>query len=263
MIAVTGVSGKLGRVVLEELLTRVPGDELIAVARDPQKIDAYRTSRNVDVRQGDYEDQASLEKAFDGAETVLIVSSPDVTPGTRPRQHGNAIAAAKAAGVGRIVYTSAISADTGPGFLADHATTEGLLRESGVPFTVLRNSFYTDIFVNPGTIEAARSTGEIAATTGGKALNTATIADFGIAAAEALVGEGHENKVYELRGPLWTYDELAAALGVTFREIPLADEDFIGALVSSGFFSEPGDELATLLGRPAESIIDIVRRSAS
>lgn len=263
MIAVTGVSGKLGRVVLEELLTRVTGDSLIAVARRPETISAYRTSRDVDVRQGDYEDPASLEKAFASADTVLIVSSPDVTPGTRPRQHGNAIAAATAAGVGRIVYTSAISADTGPGFLADHATTEGLLRESGVPFTVLRNSFYSDIFVNPEVISAARDAGEIAATTNGKALNTATIRDFGIAAAEVLVGKGHEGAVYELRGPLWTYDELAAAIGVVHREVPLADEDFIGALVGSGFFSEPGDDLATLLGRPAETVIDIVRRSAS
>ncbi|MCF7552460.1 NAD(P)H-binding protein [Pseudonocardia sp. WMMC193] len=266
MIAVTGVTGKLGRVVLDDLLAR--GADVVGVARTPEKLSGV----DVDVRQGDYEDPASLEKAFAGADTVLIVSSPDVTPGVRPRQHGNAISAAKAAGVGRIVYTSAISADTGPGFLADHATTEGLLRESGVPFTVLRNSFYTDIFVNPAVIEAATSTGRIAAATGGKPLNTATIADFGAAAAQALVGDGHANRVYELRGPLWTYDELAAAITeatgttVVHEEIPLTNEDFIGALVSSGFFAEPGDDLATLLGRPATGIrevIDTARGSAS
>ncbi|WP_345411522.1 NAD(P)H-binding protein [Pseudonocardia xishanensis] len=264
MIAVTGVSGKLGRVVLDDLLTRLPAEQVVGVARTPEKVDVP----GVEVRQGDYEDPTSLEKAFAGADVVLIVSSPDVTPGTRPRQHGNAIAAAQAAGVGRIVYTSAISADTGPGFLADHAVTEGLLRESGVPFTVLRNSFYSDLFVNPAVVAAAVEAGEIAAADAGKALNTATIRDFGLAASAALTGTGHENAVHELRGPLWTYDELAAAIteatgtAVTHRELPLADEDFIGALVSSGFFSEPGDDLATLLGRPATAIGELVRAAA-
>jgi len=261
MIAVTGVTGNLGRVVLDDLLAR--GADVVGVARTPEKLAGLA----VEVRQGDYEDPASLEKAFAGADTVLIVSSPDVTPGVRPRQHGNAIAAAKAAGVGRVVYTSAISADTGPGFLADHATTEALLHESGVPFTVLRNSFYSDIFVNPGVVQAAAAAGEIAAATNGRALNTATISDLGLAASAVLTGEGHEGRVYELRGPVWTYDELAAAISaatgkpVVHKEIPLTEADFVGALVSSGFFSEPGDDLAALLGRPADGITDVVRRS--
>lgn len=268
MYAVTGVSGNLGRVVVEDLLTTVPGDEIIAVARTPQKIEAYRTDRGVDVRQGDYEDPASLERAFAGADVVLVVSSPDVTPGTRPRQHGNAIAAAKAAGVGRIVYTSAISADTGPGFLADHATTEGLLRASGVPFTVLRNTFYSDLFVNPAVVDAALASGELVFADGGQRLTTATISDLGLAASAALTGEGHRNRTYELRGPLWTYDELAAAIAersgkpVAHRQIPLAEAGegaFVGELVSSGFFAEPGDDLARLLGRTPTGIADLVR----
>ncbi len=270
MIVVTGVSGNLGRVVIEDLLTKLPGDELIAVSRTPASIEAYGTSRNVDVRQGDYEDPASLEKAFGGAEVVLIVSSPDVTPGTRPRQHGNAIAAAKAVGAKRIVYTSAISADTGPGFLADHAATEALLRESGVPFTALRNSFYTDFFVNPAAVSAAIAAGETVAADGGRALNTATILDFGLAASAVLTDEGHENRTYELRGPLWTYDELAAVISeesgspVAHRAIPLSEAGegaFVGQLVSDGFFAEPSDDLATLLGRPATGIREVVREA--
>jgi NAD(P)H dehydrogenase (quinone) len=258
MYVVTGVTGKLGRVVVEDLLTRVPAEEIVAVARNPEKA----ADLGIEVRQGDYEDPASLEKAFDGADAVLIVSSPDVTPGVRPRQHGNAIAAAR--GAGRIVYTSAISADTGPGFLADHATTEGLLRESGVPFASLRNSFYTDLFVNPGVVAAAAESGELVAADGGQPLNTATIHDFGLAASAVLTGG--QTGTFELRGPLWTYDELAAEIAaatgrsVVHKAVPATgDAAFIGQLISDGFFAEPGDDLATLLGRPATGIREVVR----
>src|SRR5947209_5918949 len=124
MITVTGVTGKLGRIVVEDLLTRVPPAELSAVARTPEKA----ADLGIDVRHGDYDDPASLRTAFAGTDVLLLVSSPDVTPGVRPRQHGNAITAAVEAGVGRIVYTSALHAQDGPGFLADHGVTENLLR---------------------------------------------------------------------------------------------------------------------------------------
>ncbi|HEV7468399.1 MAG TPA: NAD(P)H-binding protein [Pseudonocardia sp.] len=267
MIVVTGVTGNLGRVVVEDLLTRVPADQLAAVARTPEKA-ADLTGRGVDVRAGDYDDPASLEAAFAGADVVLLVSSPDVTPGTRARQHGNAITAAKAAGVGRIVYTSAIKADSGPGFLTDHAATEQLLRESGLTSTVLRNSFYSDFFVNPGVVKAAVEAGEVVSADGGKALNTATIRDFGLAASAVLTGSDHDDACHELRGPLWTYDDLAAVIAeesgttVVHREIPLAEAGegaFIAQLVSDGFFAEPSDALERLLGRPATGIRELVR----
>ncbi|GAA1873891.1 SDR family oxidoreductase [Pseudonocardia ailaonensis] len=262
MYVVTGVTGKLGRVVVDDLLTRVPSEEVVAVARTPEKL----AGLGIEVRQGDYEDPASLEKAFAGADTVLIVSSPDITPGARPRQHGNAITAAGAAGAARIVYTSAISADTGPGFLADHATTEGLLRESGVPFAALRNSFYTDLFVNQGVVAAAAESGELVAADGGQPLNTATIRDFGLAASAVLTGG--QTGTFELRGPLWTYDELAAEIAsatgksVVHKAVaPTGEAAFIGQLISDGFFAAPGDDLATLLGRPATGIRELVRGS--
>jgi NAD(P)H dehydrogenase (quinone) len=236
MIVVTGVTGNLGRVVVEDLLAGVPADRIAA--------------------------------AFAGADVVLLVSSPNVTPGTRARQHGNAISAAKAAGVGRIVYTSAIKADSGPGFLADHAATETLLEESGLTSTVLRNTFYSDLFVNPDVVKAAVEAGEITAADGGQALNTATIQDFGLAASAVLTGSGHEGARYELRGPLWTYDELAVAISeesgttVAHRQIPLAeagDGAFVAQLVGDGFFAEPSDDLEKLLGRPAAGIRALVR----
>lgn len=114
MVVLTGVTGKLGRVVVEDLLTRVPAAELAVMVRDSRKA-ADLAERGVEVRSGDYADPPSLRTAFAGADVLLFVSSSDTTPGVRPLQHANVIAAAKATGVGRIVYTSIIGA--GPGRL--------------------------------------------------------------------------------------------------------------------------------------------------
>jgi NAD(P)H dehydrogenase (quinone) len=265
MIALTGVTGKLGRVVVEDLLTRLPATDLTAVVRDPGKA-ADLAGRGVDVRHGDYDDPASLRTAFAGADVLLLVSSPDTTPGVRPRQHGNAIEAARAAGVGRIVYTSAIGADGGPGFLADHGLTEGLLRDSGLPHTALRNSFYRELAVHPGLREVVAA-GELRAGGAGRPVNFAPIRELGLAAAAALTDDRHAGAVYELRGPLWTYAELAATLAevsgrpVAYRPVPAADLGeiaFVYDLIASGMFSEPSDDLEELLGRPAEPLRDAV-----
>lgn len=265
MIAVTGVTGHLGRVVVDDLLTRVPATELVAVARDPRRA-ADLADRGVDVRAGDYDDPTSLRAAFAGVDVLLLVSSPDVTPGVRPRQHGHAIDAARAAGVGRIVYTSAIGAQDGPGFLADHTVTEGLLRDSGVPHTLLRNTFYAEALVNPGLRDAVAA-GELLGADGGRPVNFATIRDLGLAASAVLTGEGHAGATYELRGPLWTLADLAATVGevsgtpVAYRAVPsteLGGAGFVHDLIASGLFSEPADDLDKLLGRPATSLHDAV-----
>jgi NAD(P)H dehydrogenase (quinone) len=261
MITVTGVTGKLGRIVIEDLLTRVPASELVAVARTPEKA-ADLAARGVEVRAGDYDDQASLEAAFAGADVLLLVSSPDVTPGVRPRQHGTAIDAAKAAGVGRVVYTSAVHAQDGPGFLADHGVTEDLLRDSGLPYTLLRNTFYSEALVNPGLKEAVAA-GELKAADGGIPVNFATIHDMGLGASQVLSTEGHAGATYEIRGPLWTVEELAATVSdmsgtpVTYRAVPAGDlgpAAFVHELIASGLFNEPSDDLEKLLGRPVTSL---------
>ena len=270
MITVTGVTGKLGRIVIEDLLTRIPASELVAVARTPGKA-ADLTARGVEVRAGDYDDQTSLEAAFTGADVLLLVSSPDVTPGVRPRQHGTAIAAARAAGVGRVVYTSAIGAQGGPGFLADHGVTENLLSDSGLPHTLLRNTFYSEALVNPGLRDAVAA-GELKAADGGVPVNFATIRDMGLAASQVLTTDGHAGATYEIRGPLWTVQELAATVSdvsgtpVAYRAVSADDlgpAGFVHQLVASGLFSEPSDDLEKLLGRPVTSLRAAVEEALS
>jgi NAD(P)H dehydrogenase (quinone) len=270
MIVVTGASGRLGRAAVRALLETVPAEGIAVLVRDPASVTDLAAA-GVVVRRGDYEDPASLKEAFTGADRLLFVSGSDVTPGVRARQHGNVVRAAAEAGAGQVVYTSAIAADAeggAPGFLADHTTTEALLRDSGLPVTLLRNTFYTDLFVNRDAVAHAVATGATVAADEGRALNTATIDDLARAAAAVLTSDGHTGRAYELRGPLWTFDELAAVLteesgtpvvhrGPTPEEA--GDHAFLGSLVSSGLFAEPSDDLDGLLGRPATGIREVVR----
>jgi NAD(P)H dehydrogenase (quinone) len=257
MIIVTGATGKLGGLVVRDLLTRVPAGELAVVARTPGRAAEF-ADQGVEVRRGDYEDPASLRPAFEGADVLLFVSSPDTTPGTRPRQHGNVVDAAVATGVGRVVYTSAIGAQNGKGFLADHTVTEGLLADSGLPHTLLRNTFYMEALVNPG-LQGAVESGELLGADDGKAVNFATIEDLALAASAALTADGQAGAVHEVRGALWTLPELAGALAevsgrpVAYRAVPSAElgaAAFVHDLIASGLFSEPSTDLEKLIGRP-------------
>ncbi|MFC4946317.1 NAD(P)H-binding protein [Pseudonocardia sp. GCM10023141] len=267
MIAVTGVTGNLGRIVIEDLLTRIPASELVAVARTPSKA-ADLSERGVDVRAGSYDDPASLRAAFAGVDVLLLVSSPDITtPGIRPIHHGNAIDAAKAAGVGRIVYTSAEGAANGQGFLADHTTTEGLLRDAGVPHTILRNTFYMEALVNPGLRDVV-SAGELPGADEGRPVNLVTIRDLALAAAATLTGPEHTGVIYELRGALWTVADLAATVAdvtgspVAYRAVPAADLGgiaFVHQIIASGLFDETAPDLEKLLGRPATTMREAVQ----
>src|ERR671931_714025 len=142
MIVVTGATGALNGATVDHLLERLPASEIAVAVRDTTKARRF-TDRGVEVRHGDYADPASLPAAFAGADQLLLVSSND--PGTDAvALHRNAIDAAVAAGVGRILYPSHQGAapDTpfGPG--RDHAATEQMLADSGVPWTSLRNGFY-------------------------------------------------------------------------------------------------------------------------
>ena len=144
MIVVTGATGHYGKQVVEGLLSKLPASQIGVSVRDPEKARSL-TARGVQVTRGDFADSASMATAFDGAEQVLLVSA-NVVGGEAIRLHGNAIQAAKHAGVKRILYTShqAASASSKVSFARDHAATEALLQASGVPFVSLRNGFYTE-----------------------------------------------------------------------------------------------------------------------
>lgn len=160
MIVVTGATGQYGRKVVEGLIHRLPASRIGVSVRDPEKASDFAAA-GIRVNRGDFKDPSTLAEAFDGAEQLLLVSV-NVLGEEALRQHGNAIQAAKDAGVKRILYTShqAASPASKVSFARDHAATEELLRASGVPFVSLRNGFYAESsFYQLGGV---RETGKIA-----------------------------------------------------------------------------------------------------
>jgi NAD(P)H dehydrogenase (quinone) len=211
-IVITGATGGLGSLVIQHLLKKIPASEIVVSVRHPEKAPAL-AEQGIEVRRGDYDDPASLQTAFAGASKLLLISSSLLDDTARVRQHAAAIEAAKKAEVGQIVYTGVAYAEKVGMTLAQvHRATEHALRTTGIPYTVLRNAFYTHIFVNPG-LKAAVERGELVTSTGNGKLNTATRNDFALAAATVLTEEGHENKTYELTASQpWSFDELAQLL---------------------------------------------------
>jgi NAD(P)H dehydrogenase (quinone) len=211
-IVLTGATGGLGSLVVQHLLKRVPASEIVVSVRHPEKASAL-AEQGIEVRQGDYDDPASLQQAFAGADKLLIISSSLLDDTARVRQHATAMEAAKKAEVGHIVYTGVAYAEQVGMTLAHvHLASEYALRTTGIPYTVLRNAFYTHLFVNPG-LKAAVESGELVTSAGNGKLNTATRNDFARAAATVLAEEGHENKVYELTAAQpWSFDDLAQLL---------------------------------------------------
>ncbi|MFD0731307.1 NAD(P)H-binding protein [Planotetraspora mira] len=269
MIVISAASGALGRLVVDHLSARVSPGRIVAAVRDPGRA-ADLAERGIRVRRGDYDDTASLHDAFEGAGRLLLISSPELDPARRVPQHLAAVKAAKDVGVGAIAYTSVLGADTGgAGVAAAHHATEQAILDSGLPYTMLRNPFYGEAFINPG-LRAAVTAGELAGGTGGRGLNTAFRADLAEAAANVLTGDGHLGLAYDLTGPLWTYPQLAETLTevsgtpVAHREDP---DSVAGPLawlhgqVRAGALETQTEDLSRVLGRPATTLRAAVVRA--
>ncbi len=245
MIAITGATGQLGQLVIEELLKTVPASQIVAIVRNPAKADALN-QRGMVVRQADYTDQAAFTTALNGVDKLLLISSSEV--GQRAAQHQNVINAAKAAGVKLIAYTSLLHADTSPlGLHVEHVETEKALAESGVPYTLLRNGWYTENYL--ASVPPALEHGVFIGAAGEGKIASATRADYAAAAAKVISEEGHASKVYELAGDsAWTLSELTAELsrlsGKPVAYQNLSEADFAAALKGAGLPAGLADMLA-------------------
>jgi len=280
--AVTGATGHLGPLAINALLSRgVPASDIVAVARTPEKADSL-AALGVQVRHGDYDRPETLPAALAGVDELLLVSGSEL--GKRVGQHGAVIDAAKAAGVRRIVYTSAPRADTTELPVApEHKATEELVKASGLPYTILRNNWYLENYT--GQLGTYLERGAVVDATGNGRVAAATRADFADAAAAALVSGEHDNAVYELGGTAFTMDELAAVVaevtGTPVRHQSVTPEQlaealraaglddgtaaFVAALdvaIARGDLDSDSDDLSRLIGRPATSLSEAVRAAA-
>ncbi|MER5582714.1 NAD(P)H-binding protein [Streptomyces asoensis] len=265
MIVVSAASGAFGRLVVGRLLDLVPADRVGVAVRDPGKVPDL-AARGVHVRLGDYDDPATLRTAFEGADRLLLISSPELDPSRRTVQHRAALDAARAGGVGSVVYTSFLGADTqADGMTAAHHATERELASGGLPHTLLRHPFYSEAFLHSG-LRAAVASGELADGTGGRGINTASRGDLAEAAARVLTEDHHVGRAYDFTGVLWTYDELADTLsGVSGRPVVRRERDpapgaqgWLETQVRSGALERQTDDLQRVLGHPPTGLAQTV-----
>ncbi|HDU8495616.1 SDR family oxidoreductase [Morganella morganii] len=282
MIAITGATGLLGQHVIENLLQTVPAGQIVAIVRNPAK-GASLSRKGISVRQADYNDEASLIRALQGVEKLLLISSSEI--GQRVTQHRNVINAAKSANVKFIAYTSLLHADTSPlGLHTEHVETEKMLADSDIRYALLRNGWYTENYL--ASVPAALEHGVFIGAAGEGKIAFAARADYAAAAACVISEDGHAGKVYELAGDeARTLSHLAKELteqsgkNVVYQN--LSQADFVAALKNAGLPDELSEMLADsdvgasvgglfddshtlskLIGRPtttlAESIKDIL-----
>ncbi len=279
-IAVTGATGHLGQIVVAKLKEKVPANEIVALVRSTQKA----AGLGVEAREANYDDPGTLESALSGVDTLLLISSSEV--GKRATQHRNVIEAAKASGVKWIIYTSILRAETTAISLAtEHLATEENLKDAGIPFTILRNGWYTENYAGsiPGTIAG----GALIGCVGDGKLSTAARADYAEAAVAVLTSSGHEGRIYELAGDeAWTMTELAAEISRhTGKDIPyvnMPEADYAAALAgfglpeglaaqiagwdiaaSNGDLFDEGHQLSSLIGRPTTPLSEVVSQALS
>lgn len=274
-IAVTGATGHLGYLVIQKLKEKVPTSDIIALARSPERAADF----GVNTRAFDYSQPETLNTALANIDTLVLISSSEV--GQRVTQHRNVIDAATNAGIKKIIYTSLLHADTSPLALAEeHRQTEAIIRTSRIPFTILRNGWYTENYSD--SINGALTDGAFIGSAGHGKISSATRQDYAEAAAAVAISDAHNGKVYELAGDTaWTMTDLAAEVSrQTERNLPyknLSEADYAAALTKSGIpegiatflagvdvaiaqgaLFDDSRQLSTLISRPTTSLSDAV-----
>lgn len=280
---ITGASGHLGRLIVDQLLTAgTPPEQIVATGRDTGKLDDL--ARNgVVVRRADFADPGTLDDAFAGADAMVLVSTTKV--GERFDNARNAIDAARRAGVSRIVYTSILNAPTARMVLADeHRRTEEYLRAGGLPFVILRNGWYLENYTDQLPM-IAQYHALLGSAHDGR-VSAVGRRDLAAAAATVLTQAGHIGATYELGGTPFTLTELAATFSdvlgthIAYRDMPVAD--YTATLTGAGLPPEMAaavadadaglargelftdrDDLVKLIGRPATTAYEAVRSAAA
>jgi len=273
MIAVTGATGGVGGRVARALASQ--GQALRLVVRDA----ARAPDLGAEVAEAQYRDGAAMRAAFEGAETVYLVSGSESAD--RVQEHFSAVDAAAAAGVGRIVYVSFMGAapDCVFTFARDHAATEERIRSTGLAHVFLRSCMYAEyvpLFASAeGVIQGPAGDGRAAF------VSRDDVAD--VAAAVLAAPAEHDGRTYDVTGPdALSLDEAAAILSAAAgREVVYERETLEQArdsrrpsgapdweiegwvtsyaALDAGTLVPPSDTVERILGRAPRSLADVLR----
>lgn len=278
-LAITGASGHLGALVIGHLLDRgTPAKDIVALVRRPASVVAL-SDQGVSVRPFDYDQPERLAASLDGVDSLLLISGSAF--GKREAQHRAVIDAAIAAGVKRLVYTSAPQADSGVNpVLPEHWATEKYLASSGLPHVVLRNGWYNENYL--ADLANAAQTGAVVSAAGDGRVASAARNDLAEAAAVVLASQ-EVGRTYTLTGDLaWSFADLAsdfsAVLGKPVSLVSATRErkreiltaagldagliDFalgVDVAIAAGELGGVNGELSGLIGRPTTPLIETLR----
>jgi len=276
--AITGATGQLGQLVVEQLKKRMATENIVALARHLDKASGL----GVEVRAFDYDEPALMLEALQGIDHLLLISGNAF--GQRARQHSQVIAAAQKAGVKWIVYTSLLRADTsGLNIAEEHRATEEALKASGLTYTILRHGWYSENYTM--AIAGALKGGAFLGSAQAGKISSAPRADYAEAAAIVLSDESYQGKTLELAGDsAYTLSDLASEVSkqrgesLPYQDLPeeaYADilkniglpEEMALALASWDVSASQGDlyddshQLSHILGRPTTAISVSIREA--
>lgn len=272
-IAVTAVSGQLGSTIVRGLQDLGTGTTIVGLARTP----VHATGLGIDVRPGDYADVEQLTASLQGVQTLLLVSGNE-QPDQRIQQHRNVLDAAKAAGVGKVVYTSVQGAETGTAFspvVQSNRQTEADVRASGMDWVIGRNGIYIEPDIE--SVEDYQAAGEVANSAGDARCGYTTRPELAHAYARLLTDPTNNGRTLNLHGEPITQAQLVAHLNQAFgtqlvyRSMTVdeyrADRiaalgEFMGSVIAgiyegirSGVLDVPSD-FADAAGRPHQTWSD-------
>lgn len=277
---ITGATGQLGRLVIGKLKEKTEAGSIVALVRNTGKAKEL----GVEAREFDYDKPELLAESLKGIEQLLLISGSDL--GQRARQHANVVNAAKLAGVKKIVYTSLLhTGNTTVSLAEEHLPTEKAVIESGIPYTILRNGWYTENHTN--SISGVLAAGAVFGSAAGGKFSSAARTDFAEAAVVVLTEPGHEGKIYELAGDeAYTLAEYAAEIAkqtgknIVYNNLPAAEyAKILESFGLPGFVAEAkagwdvsaskgdlfGDSktLSKLIGRPTTPLSEVVKNALS
>lgn len=275
---ITGATGKLGHFVVEKLKEKLAPEDLVALVRTPGKA----ADLGIEARVFDYDKPETLRDSLKGIDHLFLISGNEI--GKRKQQHENVIRAAQKAGIKWFVYTSLLHTDTSSLILAaEHLITEELLKTSGLPYTILRNGWYTENYTD--SAPQAVSAEVLIGSAGTGKISSAARADYAEAAAIILSRKGEEGKTYELAGDeAYTLADLAAEISrQTGKNIPyknLTESEYVETLEKNGLpesvakmianmdigaskndLFDESKQLSKLLGRPTTPLSETIKKA--
>ena len=278
-IAITGATGQLGNLVIEQLLQLTAAQNIVALVRNIDKAEHFK-AQGIELREFDYDRPETLVPALSGVDKLLLISANEI--GRRTPQHQSVIDAAKVASVPYLAYTSLLRANTSPlGLAQEHRETEKLIQDSGLRYTFLRNNWYSENYlagvahtIEIGTLFGAAQDGRI---------SSASRIDYAEAAARVLTSTVHDNQTYELAGSQsFSLSELATLIGQaaskTINYQNLSAEEYTQGLIQAslpaglvevivdadiqtiqGAMYSDSQDLEQLIGRKTTNIQDAIK----